>query len=223
MANNINGDAKSKSLVSISQAATILGISIDTVRRWDKAGIISSTRPDGKNRYFSVDELERVKLDKPLTISEAARMLKISASTLRRLEKKGLVAPLRNGHNERLYDRQTLGSFLNSEYFIRQKEMEEEVLEPLRVTTLEEAIQTPVEEKEPSEKQPGMGLALRQLVTEHQGRIHQLRRRLTVGVGTLGIILVPFVAAILVLTGAFLVNPEGTAKTFNLLTPFNEQ
>ncbi len=83
--NNINGPAKSKGVVLISQAADILGVSIDTVRRWDKAGILDSSRPDGKNRHFSVEELERVKLEQPLSISEAAQMLKVSASTLRRL------------------------------------------------------------------------------------------------------------------------------------------
>ncbi|MEX2006795.1 MAG: MerR family DNA-binding transcriptional regulator [Candidatus Saccharimonadales bacterium] len=216
MTNGLNGDAKSKSLVSISQAAAILGVSIDTVRRWDKAGVLKSTRPDGKNRYFSIEELERAKLNQPLSISEAAKMLKISSSTLRRLEGKGLISPIRNGHNERRYDRKTLEKFLNSEYFIRQKEIEEEVLEPLKASNLEEALQTADEDKEPTEKQPGTGLAVRHLVTEHHTNIHRLRRRVLLGFGILGVVLIPLGAAIIALTAAFLINPSSTAKTFGL-------
>ena len=212
MVNNINGAAKSKSLVSISQAAIVLGVSIDTVRRWDKAGIISSTRPNGKNRYFSVDELERIKLNKPLTISEAARMLKVSASTLRRLEKKGLISPIRNGHGERRYDRKILEKFLDSEYYLRQKEVEEEVLEPLKPSS---------EVQIPQVKQPGIGLALSRLVTEHNVYIGKLRKRILISFGTLGIALIPFILFIVYLTGAFLLNPESTARNMNLITHTN--
>lgn len=112
---------KEKKLVRISEAAKVLGISIDTVRRWDKKGILRSERADGKNRYFKVEELEKVKLLKPLSISKAAKKLCISQSTLRRLEKKGLIRPDRNEIGERLYSHQTLEQFLSSEYFLRKK------------------------------------------------------------------------------------------------------
>lgn len=54
-------------LLVISEAAIYLGVSIDTVRRWDKAGLLHSTRPTGKARYFSVEELERIKNSPPGT------------------------------------------------------------------------------------------------------------------------------------------------------------
>ena len=117
-----------KKLVPISEAARILGVSIDTIRRWDKAGILNSERPDGKNRYFSVDELESVKLGQPLPISEAAKRLGVSATTLRRLEKRGLLKPERNSSGERIYSKETLEKFLASDYFLRQKQVEEAVL-----------------------------------------------------------------------------------------------
>ena len=63
---------ETEGLVSISQAAKILDVSIDTVRRWDKQGILKSTRPDGKNRYFAVKDLENIKFAQPLSISEAS-------------------------------------------------------------------------------------------------------------------------------------------------------
>src|ERR1700694_4496815 len=101
-----------KGLVSISQAAKILGVSIDTVRRWDKNGTLESTRPDGKNRYFVVDDLEKVKFAQPLTISEVSEQLGISPSTLRRLEQKGLIKPERTKNGDRTYDKKSLQSFL---------------------------------------------------------------------------------------------------------------
>ena len=77
--------------VLISKASKILGVSIDTVRRWDKNGTIHSQRIDGKNRYFSVEALSKIRREKPFTITEAARKLNISTSTLRRLEKNNLL------------------------------------------------------------------------------------------------------------------------------------
>jgi DNA-binding transcriptional MerR regulator len=123
---------KDKNLVSISEAASILGVSIDTIRRWDKAGTLHSQRPDGKNRYFSIEELEKVKFSQPFTISEAAKYLGISQSTLRRIEKKGLITPERNANGERVYNRESIETFLKSEYFLRQKEVQEKILEPLK-------------------------------------------------------------------------------------------
>ena len=64
--------------IKISEAAEFLGVSIDTVRRWDKAGKIKSTRPNGKDRCFSLAELERVKFSKPLSITEAADKLQLA-------------------------------------------------------------------------------------------------------------------------------------------------
>lgn len=55
-----------QNLISISKAAEFLNVSIDTVRRWDKLGILHSTRPGGKIRYFDLEELKRVKSSKPL-------------------------------------------------------------------------------------------------------------------------------------------------------------
>ncbi|HSW89963.1 MAG TPA: MerR family DNA-binding transcriptional regulator [Patescibacteria group bacterium] len=43
--------------VPISQAAQFLGISVDTLRRWERQGIIRAIRPDGKNRYFQIEDL----------------------------------------------------------------------------------------------------------------------------------------------------------------------
>lgn len=125
---------KQKKLVPISEAAKILGVSIDTVRRWDKSGVLHSERPDGKNRYFSLDELEKHKFSQPLSISEASLELGISVTTLRRLETRGLLKPKRNNAGERVYDRELLKGFLNSDYFLRKKQIKEKILEPQDLT-----------------------------------------------------------------------------------------
>ncbi|MCH7640887.1 MerR family transcriptional regulator, partial [Patescibacteria group bacterium] len=101
-----------KKLVPISKAAVILNVSKDTIRRWDKKGKLHSVRPDGKNRYFSKEDLELVKVSRPLKISEAARFIGVSPSTLRRHEKAGLVSVRRNTAGVRVYDKDDLKNYL---------------------------------------------------------------------------------------------------------------
>ena len=47
----------SKNHVSIGDAAEILGVSIDTLRRWEKKGFVSAHRSPGKHRYFLKKDL----------------------------------------------------------------------------------------------------------------------------------------------------------------------
>lgn len=121
---------KQKKLISISEAAKILGVSLDTVRRWDKSGVLHSERPDGKNRYFSLEELEKHKSNQPLSISEAAKELNVSPTTLRRLEARGLIKPNRNSAGERVFYRDSIEDFLKSDYFLRKKQVKEKIIEP---------------------------------------------------------------------------------------------
>ncbi len=100
-------------LVPISKAAKTLGVSIDTIRRWDRQGKLHSTRPDGKNRVFSVVELERIKYSEPLKIRDAAQLLKVSPYTLRRYERKGLIIPGRDHRGERIYTKNALEKFID--------------------------------------------------------------------------------------------------------------
>ncbi|MBI2593909.1 MerR family DNA-binding transcriptional regulator [Candidatus Daviesbacteria bacterium] len=119
-----------KKLISISGAAKFLGVSIDTVRRWDKSGILHSERPDGKNRFFSLKELEEYNSNQPLSISETAIKLGISPTTLRRLETKGIFKAERNNAGERVYDKDSIENFLKSDYFLRKKSIKESITQP---------------------------------------------------------------------------------------------
>lgn len=116
-------DSAGRILVPISEASKILGVSQQTLRRWDEKGKIKSQRPDGKNRYFLVEDLENFKADKKFTISEAAEFLGISQTTLRRLDEKGIVPAQRVG-DDRVYQLSALEEFLSSQYFQTKRNLE---------------------------------------------------------------------------------------------------
>jgi excisionase family DNA binding protein len=118
-----------KNLISISEAAKFLNVSIDTIRRWDKSGVLHSQRPDGKNRYFSLVELQEHQLNQPLSISETSKLLGLSPTTLRRLEAKGVLIPSRNNVGERVYQKDLLEIFLKSGYLARKKHLPTETRE----------------------------------------------------------------------------------------------
>ena len=45
--------------VSVSDAALSLNVSIDTLRRWEKKGLIKARRDDRNYRVFDINELRR--------------------------------------------------------------------------------------------------------------------------------------------------------------------
>ena len=51
-------DNQQKKMLSIGEAADHLGVSIDTLRRWEKKGRIRSMRSPGNHRYFKVSDLD---------------------------------------------------------------------------------------------------------------------------------------------------------------------
>jgi molybdopterin-binding protein len=52
-----------KQLYTASEAASALGISIDTLRRWDKSGRIKVQRDAGNRRVVAASEIDRVRGD----------------------------------------------------------------------------------------------------------------------------------------------------------------
>jgi len=48
------------SLLTVSEAANHLNVSEDTIRRWEKKGLIQANRSDNNYRLFSLSELERI-------------------------------------------------------------------------------------------------------------------------------------------------------------------
>ena len=47
-------------LYTISEAAKELGVSDDTIRRWEKKGLIKSSRPQQNYRQFNIEEIRRI-------------------------------------------------------------------------------------------------------------------------------------------------------------------
>ena len=47
-------------LLTVTDVAKRLDISVDTVRRWDKRGLIKSRRSTQNHRVFNIDEVARV-------------------------------------------------------------------------------------------------------------------------------------------------------------------
>jgi molybdopterin-binding protein len=52
-----------KRFYSASEAAKMLGISLDTLRRWDRAGRIETARDRGNRRIVSAQEIRRLRGD----------------------------------------------------------------------------------------------------------------------------------------------------------------
>lgn len=47
--------------VPIGEAARLLGVTVETVRRWERAGRIQAQRTPGGQRRFPVSEVERLR------------------------------------------------------------------------------------------------------------------------------------------------------------------
>jgi molybdopterin-binding protein len=50
-----------KQFYSASEAAKLLGISLDTLRRWDRAGRIETARDSGNRRIVAASEVQRLR------------------------------------------------------------------------------------------------------------------------------------------------------------------
>lgn len=92
-----------RKLVPIGQAAEFLGVSIDTIRRWDDKGTLHSVRPNGKDRYFELSELAKVRNNYQYSISEVAMRLGLSKAVLKQLEGTGELVPEINSAGVRYY------------------------------------------------------------------------------------------------------------------------
>jgi excisionase family DNA binding protein len=104
--------------LSINQAASLLHITTKTLRRWERYGIVTSTRNHLNHRRYDLQQLLQLKRKKHdllpssphtptpaeyYTISETAEKLNCSIKTLRRWEKLGKIKAVRNGQSQRLF------------------------------------------------------------------------------------------------------------------------
>lgn len=52
---------KEKNVMTITEAATYLGVSCDTIRRWGKKGLLKPFRTPGNHRRYNKEDLDRIK------------------------------------------------------------------------------------------------------------------------------------------------------------------
>lgn len=72
---------KKTAYLSISEAAEALNLHVDSIRRWEKKGLIKSFRNENNYRVFSLEEIERVKVQSKSNYSnQPYTVLKTSAS-----------------------------------------------------------------------------------------------------------------------------------------------
>jgi molybdopterin-binding protein len=62
-----------KDLYTASEAARALGISLDTLRRWDRVGRIETLRDDANRRLVTAKEVARLKGGEPADVSARNR------------------------------------------------------------------------------------------------------------------------------------------------------
>ncbi len=67
--------------MSIAHASEYLGVSFDTIRRWEKKGLVKTKRSEYGHRLFSVAELERLKHKLSGGTGNVLRVLKAKEST----------------------------------------------------------------------------------------------------------------------------------------------
>jgi len=102
---------KKQQYCSIGQASAMLGVSIATLRRWEKAGKIKAERLDGKNRSFKVADLEKLTSSKPLSTAETAKLLKVSESSVRRLQQRGELVGERGDNGKYLFSQDSIDTY----------------------------------------------------------------------------------------------------------------
>lgn len=105
-----------KQYMSIGEAAQKLGVSIDTIRRWEASGKIVAHRTPKGVRLFDVDLIAKLTsqvkdLSNYYTVTQAATYLGVTATTLRRWDRQGALTPKRTIGNERMYDKTELETF----------------------------------------------------------------------------------------------------------------
>ncbi len=116
-------DSPNSSLIKIAEAAKVLGVHKDTLRRWEKSGKIKVIRSLGGTRLYDISKLKLVpihprlnthKIVQPIElpsqaarqfvkIAEAANILNVHKDTLRRWEKIGKIEVTRKSNGARFY------------------------------------------------------------------------------------------------------------------------
>lgn len=106
--------------LTISQTARILGVSLKTLRRWEKQGKIEAKRSKMGRRIYSREIISKFYPNYKVTsksmvkIGAAAKILGVSIMTLRRWDKKGKLRATVTPGGTRLYSQEEINLFKKS-------------------------------------------------------------------------------------------------------------
>jgi excisionase family DNA binding protein len=122
-------------LIELSAAASIIGVSAQTLRRMEDRGKISARRTSGGHRRYLTHDALRLQKTRPIEIyrgqapkgvtsnalsklisaDDAAKQLGISRPTLRRWEREGKLVAHRNKMGKKvLFDKESIDALVNS-------------------------------------------------------------------------------------------------------------
>ena len=190
-----NSSAK---LLKISEAAKVLKVSQDTLRRWEKTGKITSVRTPGGTRLYSLESLKAAGKGTTIEVSQPidALPLSVSARTLRRWKKAGKATGLETSSSD--------------EIIKREFEKQQSLPPTPKVWHINNLTTNQSNSSHPSSFIPSIFLNIKR----------------TYIVATLAIILTITTLLTTIITGSYLVNPKGTkqilgAKYSTPLIPFN--
>ena len=189
----------STQFLTIGKAAEFLGVSIDTIRRWAKKGKLKEHRLDGKNRFFLISDLEKLKFGDSLTVKEAAKRLKISPSSLRRLSDQKAIKFSTSEVGYRLYKASDLEEFVSKKSKAEQKAIAAGI------------VHKSFDEEFAEQAPPSVRARLLNL----QQAIFRINFFWKLTYSTVGLVILGFIISTLTITYSFLNNPEGTARFFN--------
>lgn len=103
------------------QFAEMLGISVKTLQRWDKSGILKAYRTTKNRRYytdehyaeyFGIENAQEISL---YTQKDFAKMLGVSVKTLEHWDKNGLLKAYHTKNNKKYYTDKHYAEFLGTE------------------------------------------------------------------------------------------------------------
>ena len=107
---------------TITEVSKTLNVSPDTLRRWEKNGVVKPTRDSQNKRLYSLNDLAKLKTyiektsPKFYSIQQAAKELRVSPGSIRRWEREGKIKTTRTPGGHRRFSHNDLQSIKKSIY-----------------------------------------------------------------------------------------------------------